>query len=59
MAGKPRDDRATIKQNVLRIRLTADQRKRLDDFAKASGKETSTWARDALLGWKKNRKDGS
>lgn len=40
---KPQDER---KENVLRIRLTDDERRALDQAA--SG-HTSTWARDVLL----------
>ena len=59
MAGKPRDDRSTVKGNTLRIRLTGEQRSRLDKFAKSMGKETSTWAREELLAWRKKLRDGS
>lgn len=37
------------KQDVLRIRLDAAERALLDSAAAASGKPTSTWARDTLL----------
>ncbi len=40
---KPDDER---KDSQLRIRLTAEERKAIDN---ASGGKTSTWARDVLL----------
>jgi hypothetical protein len=40
---KPDDERRTAE---LRIRLTDEERERLDD---AAGGKTSTWARDLLL----------
>ena len=40
---------------TLRIRLTEEQRERLDKFASSAGKETSTWARDVLLAWRKKK----
>jgi uncharacterized protein (DUF1778 family) len=43
---KPEDER---KANVLRIRLTKEDRQALDRAASSQGQETSTWARDALL----------
>jgi hypothetical protein len=49
MAGKPRPNRATVKTNVLRIRLTPAERLRLDKAAGLQGAETSTWARRKLL----------
>lgn len=35
--------------DVLRIRLSDEQRQQLDAAALAAGKATSTWARDELL----------
>lgn len=37
------------RQNVLRIRLTAEERKLLDRAADAKTLETSTWARSLLI----------
>jgi uncharacterized protein (DUF1778 family) len=43
---KPEDER---KANVLRIRLTEEDRAILDEAAQLQDAETSTWAREALL----------
>lgn len=37
------------KSNTLRIRLTAEERAKLDDAAEKNRKDVSTWARDELL----------
>ena len=37
------------KTNILRIRLTEDERALLDEHATFRGLETSTWARSELL----------
>jgi hypothetical protein len=58
MAGKPREDRASVKGKTLRVRVTEEERKRLDEFAKGAGKDTSAWARDVLLAWRKKRRVG-
>ena len=42
---KPTDNRT----NVLRIRLTSNERKELEEGAKVCGLDTSTWARFELL----------
>lgn len=43
---KPVDD---VRENVLRIRLTDEERKLLDEAASAKTLDTSTWARSELL----------
>jgi hypothetical protein len=49
MAGRPKKPKGKARTNVLRIRLTASERKDLDAAAHASGLETSTWARFELI----------
>jgi len=49
MARPPKDE-SDRRTNVLRIRLTSKERKKLDDAAMATGLDTSTWARYELLG---------
>jgi len=49
MRGRPKKPEGEVKDNVLRIRLTPDERARLDDAAQLHGEETSTWARQMLL----------
>ena len=44
--GRPKGPDELRRKNVLRIRLTDDERKQLDA---AAGDSTSTWARDVLL----------
>ena len=44
--GRPKGPEELRRKNVLRIRLTDDERKQLDA---AAGDSTSTWARDVLL----------
>ena len=44
--GRPKGPDELRRNNVLRIRLTDDERKQLDATA---GDSTSTWARDVLL----------
>jgi len=48
MARPPKAD-ADRKSNMLRIRLTEDDRQILDSAADLSGEDTSTWARTVLL----------
>lgn len=43
ISGEPKTD------TPLRIRLTDEERSRLDAAAELAGKPTSAWARDALL----------
>jgi uncharacterized protein (DUF1778 family) len=49
MAGRPKKPDDEARDNVLRIRLTTEERKTLDEAAKARGLESSTWARMELL----------
>ena len=49
MAGRPRKPKGLARDNVLRVRLTEDERKELDEAAKSDSLETSTWARHELL----------
>jgi hypothetical protein len=49
MAGRTKKLIGETKGNVLRIRLTEDDRKTLDEAAKAKSLETSTWARSELV----------
>jgi uncharacterized protein (DUF1778 family) len=49
MIGRPRKPEGEVKNNVLRIRLTPDERAQLDRAAQSRGGETSTWAREILL----------
>ena len=49
MKGRPKKPDDERMENVLRIRLTQEDRQSLDEAALANGQETSTWARDALL----------
>lgn len=46
---RPKKKAADRRTDVLRIRLTDDERGILDDAAKVSGLDTSTWARFELL----------
>jgi hypothetical protein len=47
--GRPPLSESERRGNVLRIRLTEAERKKLDAMAKAGGQDTSTWARHQLL----------
>lgn len=47
---RPKKPKADNRTNVLRIRLTPQERAQLDEAAKLSGLESSTWARFELLG---------
>ena len=47
--GRPKKPDSERKANVLRIRLTSEERQSLDEAAQKTGQETSTWARDLLL----------
>jgi hypothetical protein len=49
MAGRPKKPDDGARGNVLRIRLTTEERKALDEAAKSRGLESSTWARMELL----------
>jgi len=46
---RPRNLRSESRTNILRIRLTAAERKELDALATAQTLDTSTWARMVLL----------
>ncbi len=46
---RPKKPPGEGRENVLRIRLTDDERRALDDAAKARSLETSTWARSELI----------
>jgi hypothetical protein len=49
MMGRPKKPEVKVRKNVLRIRLTEDERAQLDQTAAREAAETSTWARDVLL----------
>jgi hypothetical protein len=49
MRGRPKKPRGETRENVLRIRLTSDERKLLDLAAKDQGLDTSAWARSELI----------
>ena len=49
MMGRPPKPPDEVKANVLRIRLTEDERAALDRAASFHGDDTSTWARATLL----------
>jgi len=49
MAGRPKKPEGDARTNVLRIRLTEEERRVLDEAAQARTLDTSTWARAELL----------
>lgn len=49
MAGRPKGPTGNARGNVLRIRLTDEERQLLDEVAAAVTLDTSTWARSELL----------
>ena len=49
MPGRPKKANADRKTNVLRIRLTPEERKIIDSAARATSLLTATWARMTLL----------
>lgn len=49
MAGRPKKPDADAKTYMLRIRMTEEDRKLLDEAAKLRSLETSTWARSELV----------
>ncbi len=53
MRGRPKKPEEEVRKNVLRIRLTNDERTTLDQAAERQGEETSTWARQMLLAMSK------
>lgn len=46
---RPRKLKKDTRENVLRVRLTDEERKLLDEAAKTRTLETSTWARAELV----------
>jgi hypothetical protein len=49
MAGRPKKQTSDARGNVLRIRLSEEERKALDEAAQGKTLDTSTWARAELL----------
>jgi hypothetical protein len=49
MAGRPKKPDADAKTYMLRIRMTEEERRLLEEAAKAKSLETSTWARSELV----------
>jgi hypothetical protein len=49
MMGRPKKPAGEVRGNVLRIRLTDDERAQLDGAAQGQDRDTSSWARAALL----------
>jgi hypothetical protein len=49
MRGRPKKPEGEVRENVLRIRLTDEERAALDEAARARHLDTSTWARAELL----------
>lgn len=49
MAGRPKGPTGNARDNVLRIRLTDEERQLLDEAAAAVTLDTSTWARSELI----------
>ena len=47
--GRPKKPDSERREKPLRIRVTKDERRILDEAAQRSGQDTSTWARDLLL----------
>ena len=47
--GRPKKPDSERREKPLRIRVTKDERRILDEAAQNAGQETSTWARDILL----------
>ena len=47
--GRPAGPKELVRENVLRVRLTDDERKRLDEAATLKGVDLSTWVRDLAL----------
>lgn len=52
---RPKKPAGEVRENVLRIRLTEDERRLLDEMAKSKSLDTSAWARSELLGLAKDR----
>jgi uncharacterized protein (DUF1778 family) len=49
MAGRKKKPAGEAKSYMLRIRMTEEERKLLEEAAKAKSLETSTWARSELV----------
>lgn len=49
MTGRPKKPPGEARDNVLRIRLTDEERKAIDDAAKEHALDSSAWARMELL----------
>lgn len=49
MAGRKKKPDAEVRENVLRVRLTEEERALLDAAAQEKGLETSTWVRVEML----------
>lgn len=49
MKGRPKKDDADRRENVLRIRLTDEERAKLDAASALKALDTSTWARMVLI----------
>jgi uncharacterized protein (DUF1778 family) len=48
MAGKPKDP-AKVKKYMLRVRMTEDERRLVDEAARLKSLETSTWVRVEIV----------
>jgi len=53
--GRPKKPDSERLDSELRIRMNAEDRRTLDEFAESAGQETSTWARDVLLSLAKKK----
>ncbi len=49
MAGRPKKPKADAKTYMLRIRMTEEERKVLEEAARVLSLDTSSWARSELL----------
>jgi hypothetical protein len=49
MAGRQKKPEADAKTYMLRIRMTQEERRLLEEAAKSKSLETSTWARSELV----------
>ncbi len=58
MAGRKKKPEGEVRENVLRIRLTDEERALLDAAAKERVLETSTWARAELISLAKKPPNG-
>jgi uncharacterized protein (DUF1778 family) len=52
---RPAKQKGQVRTNILRVRLTEDERKLLDQAAATSGLDTSTWVRFELLSLSKKK----